>query len=68
VLTVDRIGFRSLDARWLRRDNGGPEEAVRPRGLSFGLGLFLERHFGQGGRLSVRRLSVSTAPAGSRHS
>ncbi|CAC44191.1 DUF6081 family protein [Streptomyces coelicolor] len=68
VLSVDRIGFRALDARWLRRDNGGREEAVRPRGLSFGLGLFLERHFGQGVRLSVRRLSVLTSPAGSRDS
>ncbi|MEV5144983.1 DUF6081 family protein [Streptomyces sp. NPDC052727] len=68
VLSVDRIGFRALDARWLRRDNGGREEAVRPRGLSFGLGLFLERYFGQGARLSVRRLSVSTSPAGSRDS
>lgn len=65
VLSVDRIGFRSLDARWLRRDNGGREEAVQPRGLSFGLGLFLERYFGQGVRLSVRRLRVSTSPAGS---
>lgn len=66
VLSVDRIGFRSLDTRWLRRDNGGREELVRPRGLSFGLGLFLERYFGQGVRLSARRLSVSTSPAGSR--
>jgi hypothetical protein len=68
VLSVERIGLRSLDARWLRRDNGGREEAVRPRGLSFGLGLFLERYFGQGVRLSARRFSVSTSPAGSRHS
>ncbi|MFD6307722.1 DUF6081 family protein [Streptomyces sp. NPDC060223] len=63
VLSVDRIGFRALDAQWLRRDNGGQEEAVRPRGLSFGLGLFLERWFGQGVRLSVRDLRVSTSPA-----
>ncbi|KOU63457.1 hypothetical protein ADK57_21555 [Streptomyces sp. MMG1533] len=68
VLSVDRIGFRALDARWLRRDNGGREEPVQPRGLSFGLGLFLERYFGQGVRLSVSRLRVSTSPAGSRDS
>jgi hypothetical protein len=62
VLSVDRIGFRCLDAKYLRQDNGGREEPVLPQRFSYGLGLFTDRHFGQGIQLSVRQLSVLTSP------
>lgn len=62
VLSVDRIGFRALDDAYLKRDNGLPEEAVLPRQLTYGMGLFADRMYGQGIELAVRWLQVSAAP------
>ncbi|MFG2110799.1 DUF6081 family protein [Micromonospora chersina] len=63
VLSVDRIGTRSLDAAYLKRDNGGAEENVLPRQFSYGLGLFADRMYGQGVELSAGRLRVTTVAA-----
>jgi hypothetical protein len=40
VLTVDRIGHRCLPRERLVLDHGGPEQAVVPRQLTVGLGMF----------------------------
>ena len=62
VLSVDRIGFRTLDHAYLLRDNGGREEAVLPRQFTYGMGLFADRMCGQGIELSARWLRVSASP------
>jgi len=58
VLAVDRLGLRALDDRFLKRDNGKPEAPAAPRQLTCGVGLFTDQVWGQGFRLSVRRLEV----------
>jgi hypothetical protein len=62
VLSVDRIGFRSLDDTYLTRDNGRREEEALPRQFSYGLGLFANEICGQGVELSVRSLQVCASP------
>lgn len=62
VLSVDRIGFRALDDAYLKRDNGGTEEAVLPRQFTYGIGLFADRMCGQGIELSTRWLRVTASP------
>jgi hypothetical protein len=63
VLTVDRIGMRSLDSKYLKKDQSGPEEEILPRQLSLGFGLFTDGLFGQGARLRARQASVTAAPS-----
>ncbi|WP_199442829.1 DUF6081 family protein [Umezawaea beigongshangensis] len=60
VLAVERIGLRSLDPRYLKKNEDGPEEEILPRQLSLGLGVFTERSFGQGVRLRARHAAVTT--------
>jgi hypothetical protein len=59
VLAVERIGLRSLDARYLKKSQEGPEAELLPRQLSLGFGLFTDRLFGQGARLYARHASVT---------
>ncbi|GAA2879420.1 hypothetical protein Acy02nite_77900 [Actinoplanes cyaneus] len=61
VLTADRLGTQSLDARYLKKSGGGAEELVVPRQVVLGFGLFTDGVFGQGIRLGVRRARVATA-------
>lgn len=58
VLSVDRIGHRTLDAGFALRDNGRPAESAAPRQLTVGLALFADRLWGQGVRLDVRRVAA----------
>jgi len=59
VLTVDKIGLRSLDAEYLKKNQDGPEAEILPNQLSLGFGLFTDGVFGQGARLRARRASVA---------
>jgi len=58
VLMVDRVGYRALDSQYLRRDNDLPEQAAAPRQMTCGLGLFTDRVWGQGIRLTVRSIEL----------
>ena len=64
VLRVDGLGLRSVDPQYLKRDNGRPEKAAFPRQMTFGVGLFADRLFGQGFRLTVRGFQVRDDGAG----
>lgn len=63
VLSVDALGLRSLDARFLKRDNGLAEQVATPRQMTCGLSLFADRLFGQGFRLNVRSFEVRAGRA-----
>ncbi|MYS20713.1 hypothetical protein GA0115240_122415 [Streptomyces sp. DvalAA-14] len=64
VLAVDRIGHKVLDPARLLWEAPGEERTAVPRQLNFGLSTFAGKVWGQGVRLAVRRLTVSSAPAG----
>jgi hypothetical protein len=72
VLTVERIGQRCLDPRYLVLDHGGAADPVAPRQLTVGMGMLTlldatgpdgggltRRLWGQGVRMAVRRIAVS---------
>jgi hypothetical protein len=40
VLTVNRVGYRTLDRKYLLLDHGGPEQLVSPRQFTCGMGMF----------------------------
>lgn len=40
VLSVNRIGYRALDRRYLLLDHGGTEHTIMPRQLTCGMGMF----------------------------
>ena len=61
VLTADKLGTRSLDEKYLKKHQPGPEAEVLPRQLSLGFGLFTDGLFGQGARLRARNASVTTS-------
>ncbi|MFD5405433.1 DUF6081 family protein [Streptomyces griseorubiginosus] len=62
VLTVDKIGHRTLDSSHLIWQSEGEESIARPRQLNFGLSTFTGKVWGQGVRLAVRRLTVASVP------
>lgn len=56
VLTIDRIGHRALDRKFMLLDHGGTEEHLHPRQLISGVGMFtlLDGAMGEDGTGLVR--------------
>jgi len=63
VLSVDKIGYAVLDDSCLLWRGEGSEHLVRPGQLSLGLCMFATKMYGQGVKITVRRMSVATGPA-----